>query len=280
MALWVIVARVVFVIARTLAQHGPIGLDAHAYWLAWRGPMYTAGPGLLDAYLYSPAFAQAIWLPSQLPWPVFDTLICVSNALLLAWLLRPVGWKWGVPLYLALLLEVLSGNILVPMAIIAVIGFRYPGAWAFSLLTKVATTMGPIWWLSRREWRPLAIWTATVVIIVGLSATFAPELWVQWVQFLRLHASGVDGQVGPTRMIPLIYRAPIGVALVSYGARRDWRWTIPVGMVLCTPVFWPGTFALLAAIPRIQHRRQLFGSSPITRRSRSSDAPAAGSRAR
>ena len=70
-------------------------------------------------------------------------------------------------------------------------------------------------------------------------------------------------------MDALIYRAPVGVALVAYGARRNWRWTVPVGMVLCTPVFWAGTFALLAAIPRLQQmdvREQVGSETRLTKR--------------
>ena len=252
LALWVIVARVLFVVVRTVARRGPVGLDAHAYWLAWGGPMYNAGPGVLDAYLYSPAFAQALWLPARLPWRAFDGLVCTTNVLLLAWLLRPLGWKWRVPLFLALLLEALSGNILIPLATAAVLGFRYPGAWAFSALTKVATTMGPVWWLMRREWAALAMWLGTTGAIVAVSASINPGLWLQWVRFLAAHASQARGDLGPMPLAPLVYRAPVGVALVAYGALRNWRWTIPVGMVLCTPVFWPGSFALLAAIPRLE----------------------------
>lgn len=261
-ALWIIVARVLFVVVRTVVERQPIGLDARAYWLAWRGPMYQAGPGVLDAYLYSPAFAQALWLPARLPWPAFATLVCLTNVGLLWWLVRPVRMAWRVPLFLALLLEALSGNILIPMAAAAVLGARYPGAWAYSALTKVATTMGPVWWVMRREWRALAMWGATMAVVVGLSVALSPSLWLDWLRFLARHAAEAQGDLGPMPVAPLIYRGPAGVLLVAYGARRTWWWTVPVGMVLCTPVFWPGSFALLAAIPRLQLAKRPVPTDP------------------
>lgn len=66
------------------------GYDSHAYWLAWRHPLYGAAPTTPDAYLYSPAFAQLIWPLAQLPWPVFATIYSLLLLAILAWLLKPL----------------------------------------------------------------------------------------------------------------------------------------------------------------------------------------------
>ena len=43
------------------------------------------------------------------------------------------------------------------MAAAIALGFRYPAAWSFLLLTKVTPGIGLVWFAVRREWRPLAI---------------------------------------------------------------------------------------------------------------------------
>jgi hypothetical protein len=90
-----------------------LGADSHAYWLAWHGPMYTTGPMTQDAFLYSPAFAQALWPAAQLPWQVFSALFSVGLGIALAWLLAPLGWRWAIPLWLEGLPEITSGNVFI-----------------------------------------------------------------------------------------------------------------------------------------------------------------------
>lgn len=235
-----------------------LGVDAHAYWLAWHGPMYTTAPGTPDAYLYSPAFAQAIWPLAQLPWPLFVVIFTLGLAVGLAWLLKPLGWKWGVPLWLAGLPEVVSGNIFILMAIVAVVGFSRPESWAFVALTKITPSVGPAWFLFRGEWQKLGRSLLSIGIIAGISAALAPGLWQDWVNFLLNHLEDSTGAIGSPFMPPVALRAPIGLALTYWAARRDKRWCIPIAMLLCTPVLWLGSFTLLAAIPRIRsaHRNQ------------------------
>ncbi len=243
-----------------VALHEDLGTDAHAYWHVWRAPMYTTGPMTRDAYLYSPAFAQAIWPLTLIPWfTVFAILSAVMSGALLIWMLRPLGWHWAIPLTVFLLPELVNGNIFIPLAATVVLGFRHPGAWAFSALTKVAPTVMPVWWLVRREWRPLVVFVGTTLLIAAASAAVAPHLWLQWVTHLVVWATTESQQrLGIAGLLPLAYRAPVGLVLVIVGARRDWRWSVPVAALLCTPVIWLGSYAWLAAIPRVlvEHKGQ------------------------
>ena len=232
------------------------GVDAHAYWLAWHGPMYTTAPGTPDAYLYSPAFAQAIWPLAQLPWAVFVFVITVGLGAGLAWLLKPLGWTWGPPLWLAGLPEIVSGNIFILMAIAAVAGFSRPGNWAFMALTKITPCVGPVWFLVRGEWSMFARALMSIGIMAGVSAALAPVLWQEWFTFLVTHLGDSTGAIGSPLMPPSTIRIPMGLALTVWAARRDKQWCIPVAMLLCSPVLWLGSFTLLAAIPRI-HATQL-----------------------
>lgn len=228
------------------------GVDAHAYWLAWQGPMYTTAPGTPDAYLYSPTFAQVIWPLAQFPWPAFATIVIVGAALLLAWLLRPLTWRWAVPLWLAGLPEITSGNIFILMATVAVLGFRFPVSWAIPALTKIAPTVGPIWFLVRREWRSLLMTIMGTVGIALASFAISPGLWGQWYEFLAHHLAESTGPIGSPFLPPAVLRIPLGVALVIWGAISNRRWTVPVSMILCSPVLWLGSITLLAAIPRLR----------------------------
>lgn len=237
-----------------VALHEALGTDAHAYWVAWRGAMYSTGPMTRDAYLYSPAFAQAVWPLTLIPWfTVFAVLLALANTTLLVWLLRPLGWWWVVPLTVFLSPELINGNIFIPLAAMAVLGFRYPGAWALSALTKVAPTVMPVWWLVRREWRAFGLWVATTMAIVVVSAIFVPGLWAQWFSHLVTWATTESQQrLGIAGFLPLLVRAPIGLIVIVVGARKNWRWTVPVAALLCTPVVWLGSYAWLAAIPRLR----------------------------
>lgn len=237
-----------------------LGVDAHAYWLAWRGPMYTTAPGTPDAYLYSPAFAQALWPLAQLPWPIFVFLFTVLVGVVLAWLLKPLGWKWAFPLWLAGLPEVASGNVFVLMALVAVFGFSRPAGWAFVALTKITPCLGPVWFMARREWRKLSHSLLSIGLIAAVSAAVAPGLWQEWFQFLAVHVRESAAPIGSPFMPPSIVRIPIGIALVVWGARHNKPWCIPVGMVLCSPVLWLGSFTLLAAIPRLQKLKECEGA--------------------
>ncbi|MDA8439620.1 MAG: glycosyltransferase family 87 protein [Propionibacterium sp.] len=228
------------------------GIDSHAYWQAWRGPLYTTAPGTANAYLYSPLFAQVIWPFAQLPWPLFGILMSALNGLLLAWLLKPLGWRWAVPLWLGGLPEIVAGNISILLALAAVVGFRRPSAWAFAALTKIAPTLGPVWFLARREWRPLAITVLATAGVALPSILASPHLWVEWFDFLRSHLGESTRPTGLSVFGPMIVRAPIGIALVVWGALKNRRWYLPVAMFLCYPVLWLGPLTLLAAIPRIR----------------------------
>ena len=89
-----------------------------------------------------------------------------------------------------------------------VIGFRYPVAWAFPLLTKVAPGVGLLWFVMRKEWRNLGIAVASTVAIAAVSAVVAPQLWHDWYDLLR--RSITDKQVvdGAYIGIPVWLRLP------------------------------------------------------------------------
>ena len=231
-----------------------LGWDSHAYWVAWHRPhLYEGGPMTRDAFLYSPAFAHVVRPLALLPWPVFSWLWSGALAVVLAWMLLPLRW-WAVPLFVAGLPEIVAGNVFIVLALCTVWAARRPGAWAFAGLTKVTVCLGPVWYLARREWKPLASSALTIAVVTGLSVAISPAAWGERTHFLFEQSGGAGRGLGAVYAPPLVLRLPFALALVVWGARSDRPWVLPLGMVLASPVLWLGTLCMLAAIPRVAAR--------------------------
>lgn len=232
-------------------------VDAQTFHDVWRvSPMYDLPPGTQGAYLYSPAFAQMIWPLTHLPWWAFATLWLIAACTAYTWLVAPVGWPWAIPLLALAVEDITIGNTFWLLALGCVLGMRWPALWVVSLLTKITTGVGVVWFLARRDWRSLAWIGGALAGITILSAIIAPTLWQEWFQFLWVHRSQ-----DPL----LVVRVAGALGLVWYGAKTDRAWLIPVAMYLATPVLMVYGLGLLAAIPRllspaVQARaRQPFG---------------------
>lgn len=228
-----------------------IGVDSHAYWAAWRGQMYDAAPATRDAFLYSPAFAQAIWPIAQLPWPVFGIVWGLAATAAIVWLALGASRAWVIPLILLGTFEVLTGNVNWILALVAVFGLRHPGLWTVALLTKVTPALGPVWFLARGEWRKLVVAVGWALLVSAGSFALAPDLWREWWDFLSTYAASTDDKVGASFLPPLAVRIPLVLAFVVWGARTNRVWTLPVGMALLSPVSGMGQMVVLLAIPRL-----------------------------
>lgn len=275
------------------AATGHAGDDSHAYWAAWRHGLYWAAPGEHDAYLYSPAFAQLVWPLTLLPWPVFFFLWAGAATAVYAWLLAPLGRTWALPLLAMCLPEIVCGNVFPYFALVLVLGFRFPGAWAFPLLLKVSPAVGFVWFGVRREWRRLAIALATAAAIAAVSYAAAPHLWAEWLRLL-LHPDEFSDPArvtsGPLLHVPpraiLFGGVPLSVGLTAYAARTNRPWLLPVAMILASTVFWLNVFAVLTAIPRLasnrdgRSRRPPASPTPSRRRAATATTPPAPARAR
>lgn len=224
-----------------------VGYDSHAYWHAWEQQLYRQDPDVhFDRYLYPPIFAQLIWPLTLLPWSVFVTVWSAMTAGVFLWLLWPLRLRWRVPLFVVLCLhEALVGNVNALLAAMLVLGFRYPGLWAFAFLTKVAPGIGLLWFALRREWRPLGIAVVTTGVLVGASLLTSFALWRQWLDLVT------SGTVETQSLIPYWLQLVLGIGVISYAALQDRAWLLPVGVFLLSPVASLLTLSLLAAIPRL-----------------------------
>jgi hypothetical protein len=137
------------------------------------------------------------------------------------------------------------GNIHLLLGAAIVVGFRYPAAWSFVLLTKVTPGIGLLWFAVRREWHALGIALGVTVAIFAVTFVLLPTQWFAWFEMLA-NSAGTPPP-WPALPIPLWLRLPLAAAIVVWGARRDARWTVPVAAAISVPALWPGAFAILAA---------------------------------
>ncbi len=239
----------VLVVARLLDVYPWTALswDAWSYWLTRDGPDYaTSHQGDVGAYLYSPAFAQAIAPLVALPWPVFAALWTAFELPLLLWLsgrlalvvllLPPIG------------LSVLLGQLDLAFAVVALVGIRWPAVWALPLLTKVTPGVGLVWFLARREWRSLAIALGATATIAGISYAVDRVAWRDWAAFLFRMDFPELGNGLIFLPVSVWVRLPLAALLVAWGARSDRRWVLPVGVWLALPTIWINSPAILVGL--------------------------------
>jgi hypothetical protein len=247
-----LILAVVFVGLRLFAiKPWADSVDAYAYWTTRSGDFYAAAQtGQIGAYLYSPAFAQALAPLVWLPVAVFAALWTAINCAALWWLLG----RLALPslLFLPIPFEIISGNVHLLYAVAIVAGFRYPVSWALIVLTKVTPGVGILWFLVRREWRAFLLAIGVTAAIAAVSFLLDRASWVTWLHLLQTDLSGAGHAsfqtVGWYVPIPLLPRLVVATGLVAFAAWSDRRWLVPVAVLLALPVIWLNGLAVLAAI--------------------------------
>jgi hypothetical protein len=240
------------------------GQDARCYWL----------PSLLDpyaqsewtnpiAYVYSPAFLQLVSPLTRLPWQAFMAAWTAILLLTVRFLTGPRLLAAGIAFAA---MEIAGGNISLLLAASIVLGFRWPAAWAFVLMTKVTPGVGLLWFAVRREWRSLAMALGATVAVVLVSAVMLPGAWSEWIDVL-VRNGGRDG-TWAALPIALWIRLPIAIAVVVWGARTNRRWTVPVASLIALPALWYGSLSMLLAIVALRQTSRNTDAEP----NRDSDA--------
>lgn len=240
------------------------GQDARCYWL----------PSLLDpyaqsqwtnpiAYVYSPAFLQLVSPLTRLPWHAFMGVWTAILLLAVRYLTGPRLLAAGIAFAA---MEIAGGNISLLLAVAIVVGFRWPAAWAFVLLTKVTPGVGLLWFAVRGEWRSLAMALGATVAVVAVSAVMLPGAWSEWTDVL-LRNGGRDG-TWAALPIALWIRLPIAIGVVIWGARTNRRWAVPVASLIALPAVWYGSLSMLLAIVALRETSRNTDAEP----NRDSDA--------
>jgi hypothetical protein len=243
-ALWLAIV----LLARPLGGQWRTGQEAFCYWIAsLNGPYALSDWTQPVAYVYSPAFLQAIAPLTELPWPVFFGVWTALLLLAVRFLTGPRLFAVGV---LLAALELAGGNISLLLAVAIVIGFRWPAVWGLVLLTKVTPGIGLLWFAVRREWRSLGIALGATAVVAGVSWAMMPWAWADWVSVL-INIAGRDGTWAAVP-VPLLVRLPFAIAVVVWGARTNRRWTVPVASMLALPALWYGGLTMLLAVVALQ----------------------------
>ena len=233
--------------------------DAMAYWSAGLDDPYRQSMvGRGSTYLYSPAFAQVSWPLTWLPWELFRGLWAALNLGALIWLAGPI--------FAAVLLvipgspvidEVSTGNIHLLLAAALFLAIRYPGAWAFPLITKITPGVAIAYLVGARRWRELGVALGVTAAIGVASFLTVSHLWFQWAEVL-VASSGVpvseEIAVVPG---PLVLRTGIAGIIAMVGGSLGWRWTVPVAAVVALPVPWSSGLSVLVAVIAMWRSGQL-----------------------
>jgi hypothetical protein len=236
--------------------------DPFLFWSTPLQDMYRGWVPGADSYAYSPAWAQAFTAFTLLPWPTFRILWLLVGLSATLWLAEPVSRFWRPAFVAVCLTEVIAGNIVLLLAVAAVIAIRHPMAWAFVLLSKSSPGIALGWYIGRRDWRSLSIAVGTTVAIAVVSLVLVPEAWRSWMETLYANRDAAGVSV-VNRVIPLWVRLAAGLGVAVYGGRTGRPWTIPVAMLLGMPHIWLQSFVVLAAIPRIRSADAM--SPPLAR---------------
>jgi hypothetical protein len=246
------------VIVLLLANPDSHGLDAIAYWSINPSNPYSSALGNLnamDSIRYAPPFILALLPAHLLPWSVFITgwtLLCLTALVF-------VSGRWALALaaLYPVAMELSAGNVNLLIGAAVVVGFRWPAAWSFVLLTKVTPGVALVWFAVRKEWRSLAIVLGVTAGISALSWLVAPNLWGQWIIALQSMV-GVEPE-GLHLPIPLPIRLAAATLLVAWGAKTDRPWTVLVGVTLAMPTIWLATLSPLAGLVSLRGGRVLVG---------------------
>jgi hypothetical protein len=237
-------------------------MDGHAYWMAWRHvDLYGLAPRDLDAYLYSPAFAEALHPLTLLPFAAFAAVWWGVLVTAFWWLLKPLAWLWRIPALVLTGFEVQVGNINALLAVMLVLAARFPGVWSLALLTKITPGIGLLWYVARGEWRHLGRAVGFTALVVVASLPLGPHLWIDWLTFLAQSRHSPAGQ-GLIDAGTLPVRLLAAAALIVWGARSNRPWVLAVAVPLATPLLGLATITVLAALPRLVLRGRAL---PATR---------------
>jgi hypothetical protein len=228
---------------------GTFGFDAFAYWALRLSDPYARTAGALGAFTYSPVIARLFAPFGMLAFWQFMLLwdgLLVGTAVWLG--LGSARSVLAIFAFPAVAVELYHGNVHLLIAAAIWLGFQYPAAWSFVLLTKVTPGIGLAWFAVRREWRSLAIALGVTAVLVVISFAIDSRLWESWVRD-SLGATAEGAALNQFSVpVPLWLRVPAALALVSWGGLTDRRWTVPVAATLALPILWPSGFAVLAAL--------------------------------
>ena len=224
------------------------GYDAYSYWSIDLNDLYgraMASNFTLGAFRYAPPIALLFAPLTVLPWWLFLWLWTATSAAIITWLAG--RWTLVVLALPPVALELYHGNVHLLIAAAIALGFRFPWTWGFVILTKITPGLGVIWFAARREWRSFAIAIGATLVVSLVTFVIEPSYWTD---FAASILSNLDEPQYFSIPPPALFRIPIAILVVIWGARTDRPWTVPIAATLGLPILWPhGLTVAMAAIP-------------------------------
>jgi hypothetical protein len=234
---------------------GSPGYDFYAYWSVDPADPYAVKEGF-GAFHYAPPL---VWLAGPLklvPWPLAYWLWFALLFAVLVWLARDWSLAWLA--FPPVAVELYHGNIHLLIGAALVLSMRWPIAYAFLVLSKVAPGVTAIWWVVRREWRNLAIGLGAAGAVVAVSFLISPSTWFSWVD----HISSESNQAFNLIPIPLLVRLPIAAAVAVVAGLTNRSWVLPFAAVLALPLLWVHGLAILVAITPLRRAQRAAEVAP------------------
>jgi hypothetical protein len=228
---------------------GILGYDAFAYWAVDPAHLYRLSSEQVEAgaFRYSPVAAQLVDPLGALPWPVFLVLWIAVALAALTFVAGP--WAPALLLLPPVTTELYFGNIDLLLAAAIVAGFRWPGAWAFVLLTKPTAGVALLWYVARREWRSLGIALVTTALIAVPSMLLTGHLWLDWMREMTTVASGLSNSGS------IVLRLGAGAAVTLAAARWRVPELLPLAVLIALPYPDLKTASVLVAIVPLLRER-------------------------
>jgi hypothetical protein len=239
----------------TLSGGDPV--DALCYWLTNPAQPYNRAE---FQFAYSPVAAQLMSPLFWWPFPAFALLLRIVEVASLVILTGPLA---GALIFTTpVASEVNAANINLLIAVVMVLGFRWPALWAIPLLTKPTMGIGLVWFLLRGEWRKAAIPIGIAGGLALVSFALNQRVWFEYFTFLTTGTAQDGGWPYP---YPIWARLPISLALVVWGARTNRPWTVALASAFALPrLYYQSPAILIALVPLIPWLGRLV--VPWTRR--------------
>jgi len=230
--------------------------DLHAYWVADPvHPYVHQGAGAKDAFQYTPAAALVAPLLRLIPFALLVVLWRIGQVGAIVTTAGP--WTVIVLLTYPVASELNLGNINLFIGLAIVAGFRWPAAWTLILLTKPTCGVALLWYVVRRDWRPLKRILIVTGAVAAVSFVLTPGAWVEYARYLLSHDAP-----GPQGFPVLWLRLPFAVLVAIVSGLRNWRPGMVVAAWLALPVWWyvspsvlVGALAFTWASPLVEKQR-------------------------
>ena len=218
-------------------------VDAHAYYAA--GARLNAGQPLYPvdqdvngpfAYFYPPLFAilfRPLALLSYEAAAAIWEIVVIASLLLTVWWIGPrrrETWLAIGMLGLPLAWSVAIGQAQVPLTLLTAIGAPWSIALAANI--KLFPALIALWWIGRRDWRRLGLFTACMIGLALVQLVLAPQATFDFLMTITLKQVGAVRNFSPYAFSPLLWGGLLvaGVVVVVRLAPTRWGW--PAAVIL------------------------------------------------